>query len=77
MAAVVAIGEEVSVLELLGSLLFWEVVTVVGLASLVVVAFVWGRRPVAGRAGEILKERYARGEFSREEFERMRREIGA
>lgn len=68
--------------ELLGSLLFWEIVTlltVVGLASLVLVALVRGARvrtPAVGRADEILKERYARGELSREESERMRREIG-
>lgn len=32
-------------------------------------------RPEGGTALEILKERYARGEISREEYEQMRRDL--
>ena len=61
--------------------LFWG-----GLIALAVAA-VWaatrarrgggGEHRAPGRALEILQERYARGEVSREEFEQMRRDLSA
>ncbi len=58
-------------------LIFWVVVLVV---PILVVRLLWpgiGRGPAGGRdeALEILRQRYARGEISREEFERMQEEL--
>ena len=36
-----------------------------------------GQPPAGDRSLEILRERYARGEITREEFEAMRRDLGA
>ena len=38
-------------------------------------AFTGGERPTGGQALEILRERYARGELSREQFEQMKRDV--
>ncbi len=59
-------------------LLFWALI-IVGVVAL----FRWafgrsgpsGRPERGGRALEILKERYAKGELTREQFEAMRRDI--
>jgi putative membrane protein len=57
-----------------GMFLFW-VLVIVG----VVLAIRWlvtqGREPRVDRALEILRERYARGDISREEFEARRRDL--
>ncbi|MDA8187799.1 MAG: SHOCT domain-containing protein [Dehalococcoidales bacterium] len=60
-------------------LLFW-VLVIAGVVSLVVWLFQQGRpretgAAPGGRALDILRERYARGEITREEFERMRRDL--
>jgi putative membrane protein len=63
---------------LLFMLLFWALV-IAGIVALVRWAFGWsgfgGRAMRGGRALDILKERYARGELTREQFEAMRRDI--
>jgi putative membrane protein len=60
------------------SLLFWLLV-LAGLALLVASAFRQVQpgvdRTAASRALEILKERYARGEITREQYEQMRRDL--
>ena len=59
-------------------LLFWGLVLV---AVVLAVRWLWqagGRKDTAGRpnrAMDILKERYARGEIDKEEFEAMKRDI--
>lgn len=57
---------------------FW-VLAILGLVSLVRLALRRGRpgqeREAPQTALEILKVRYARGELTREEFERMKREL--
>lgn len=60
-------------------MLFW-VLIIAGVGLLVVWLFRQGQ-PAVGPTGEtraldILRERYARGEINREEFERMRRDLG-
>lgn len=56
----------------LGMLLFWGLI--VGVA-------VWAFRQFTGRRGEdpleIVRQRYARGEISREEYEQLRQDLGA
>lgn len=56
-------------------ILFW--VVVIGAVALLVRALLTGRggQPEGGSAIDILKKRYARGEISREEFERLKGEI--
>ncbi|MCL5265824.1 MAG: SHOCT domain-containing protein [Chloroflexi bacterium] len=57
---------------------FW-VSIVVGIIALVVWLFQQGRPteagPGAGLALDILRERYAKGEITREQFEQMRRDL--
>lgn len=59
-------------------ILFWALV-IVGIIALLRWAFGGsgaGRRALGGgRALEILKERYAKGELTREQFEAMRRDL--
>ena len=49
------------------------------LAAAYGVKWVWGQRPsgitVQESASDILKKRYARGEISKEDFERLKKEI--
>ena len=64
--------------------LFW-VLVLGGLIALILLAvFAWGRsrtgqsgetRASSDRAIEILKERYARGEITKEQYEQMRRDL--
>ncbi len=65
---------------LLFMLLFWALV-ILGIIGLVRWAFGWSgpgsRAAAGGRALEILKERYAKGELTREQFEAMRRDLEA
>jgi putative membrane protein len=61
-------------------LLFW-----LALVAGIVVLVVWAVRQAGSRprdergpdAVEILRQRYARGELSREQFEQMKRDLGA
>lgn len=61
-------------------ILFWALI-ILGIVALVRWAFGWsvgsGRAVGGGRALEILKERYAKGELTREQFEAMRRDLEA
>jgi len=61
----------------LGMALFWVLVAVVVVYLLR--AFSQGQAPghKDGQAMEILRERYAKGEIGREEFEARRRDLGA
>ncbi len=63
---------------LLFMLLFW-VLVLAGIIALLGWTFGWsgpGSRAAGGRlALEILKERYAKGELTREQFEAMRRDL--
>ena len=54
--------------------LFW-ILVILGIVVLVKWLAGGGPSRVEGRALEILKERYARGELTREEFERMKRDV--
>ncbi len=51
------------------------VLTVIGMAGSVIMARFMPRRP--SRSLEILRERYARGEISEEQFDEMRRHLAA
>ena len=53
---------------------FW-VVVIVGLVALVRWLSLQGRAPRADAALDILRERYARGEINREEFEAKKRDL--
>ena len=57
-------------------MLFWFILAA-AIVSLVVWAIVRGATQTRGAAGaeDVLRERYARGEISREEFERMRDDL--
>jgi putative membrane protein len=61
-------------------ILFWALI-VAGIIALIRWAFGWsgaGGRAVGGsRAIDILKERYAKGELTRDQFEAMRRDLEA
>ena len=63
-----------------GMMLFW-LVPIAGVVGLLVWLFRGGTPAAAGptgsgmRAEEILKERYARGEITREEYDQMRRDL--
>ncbi|MBI3007862.1 MAG: SHOCT domain-containing protein [candidate division NC10 bacterium] len=60
-------------------LLFWALVAL-AIIGLVRWAFGWsgpGSRAAGGRALDILKERYAKGELTREQFEAVRRDLEA
>ena len=65
---------------LLFMLLFW-VLVLAGIIALVRWTFGWSgpgsRAAAGGLALEILKERYAKGELTREQFEAMRRDLEA
>jgi len=58
-------------------LVFWALV----IGGIVFLLRSWWPQGMRGRSGdtalEILRERYARGELSREQFEEMRRDLGA
>lgn len=55
--------------------LFW-ILVVLGIVVLAKWLAGGGPPRVEGRALEILKERYAKGELTREQFEQMKRELG-
>jgi putative membrane protein len=61
------------------ALSFWGLMTVVAMAAVVLlIRRLWGAAKEVegtGRALSILRERYARGELTREQFEQMRRDI--
>lgn len=63
------------IVMMLGMLLFWAAVI-----TAIVVGVRWltreGREPRADSALGILRERYARGDISREEFEQRRQDLG-
>lgn len=63
----------------IGMVLFW-ILLIAAIVVLVKVVSGGGaatERRQAGTALDILKERYARGEIEREEFEQKRRDLGA
>lgn len=55
--------------------LFW-ILVVLGIVVLVKWLAAGGPPRAEGRSLEILKERYAKGELTREQFEQMKRELG-
>jgi putative membrane protein len=59
---------------------FWILLIIVIVAVIVTLARPGGRLPFGGQQGQtaldILKERYARGEIDREEYEQKRRDLG-
>lgn len=64
-------------LGMVSMLLFWVLLII---AAAVVIRYVWGTGVSSERlqektALEILKERYARGEIGREEFEQKKRDL--
>jgi len=63
----------------IGMVLFWILLigAIVVLVKVVSGGGVATERRQAGTALDILKERYARGEIEREEFEQKRRDLGA
>jgi len=61
-------------------MLLWWVLIVLGIAVLAKWLFTSGPRHQAGAGAsalEILKERYARGEIGKDEFEQKKRDLGA
>jgi putative membrane protein len=59
--------------------IFWIlliVLAVVGIAAIVKPGERWGSAPREHSALDILKERYARGEIDRDEYEQKRRDLG-
>jgi len=67
----------VMVVMLLGVLLFWAAV-VLGLVALArwVAGLPWGHREEESDALEVAQRRYARGEITREEYQRLLDELG-
>lgn len=62
----------------LGMLVSFVLLLLLAAALVALIRYVWTKTGSSGGRGsalEILKERYARGELSREEFQRMRQEI--
>ena len=60
-------------------MLLWWVLIILGIAVLAKWLFAGGaqeRRGSGGNALEILKERYARGEIGKDEFEQKKRDLG-
>lgn len=60
-------------------MLLWWVLIILGIAVLAKLLFGAGsqdRHGAGGNALEILKERYARGEIGKEEFEQKKRDLG-
>ena len=60
-------------------MLLWWVLIILGIVVLAKWIFGGsksGDRETGGRALEVLKERYARGEIDREEFDQKKRDIG-
>jgi putative membrane protein len=59
---------------------FWILLIIVIVAVIVALARSGGHLPFGGQQGQtaldILKERYARGEIDREEYEQKRRDLG-
>ena len=64
-------------MRLLGVLLFWAAV-VLGLVALVrwTAGLPWGHREEESDALEVARRRYARGEITREEYQRLHDELG-
>jgi putative membrane protein len=61
-------------------MLLWWALIILGIVVLVKWLFAGSRggsRAAGGQALEILKERYARGEIGKEEFEQKKRDLGA
>ena len=56
-------------------MLLWWVLIVLGIVVLVKWLAGGGRPHHGGRALEVLKERYARGEIGKEEFEQKKRDL--
>jgi uncharacterized membrane protein len=61
---------------MLGMFLFW-VLVLVGVMLAIRWLVAQGREPRADRALEVLRERYARGDITREEFETRKRDLTA
>ncbi|MDO8717855.1 MAG: SHOCT domain-containing protein [Polaromonas sp.] len=61
--------------------LLWWAFIVLAIVALVRLSFGWGprgfRRPEEDRALAILRERFARGEIDKAEFEERKRDLGA
>lgn len=62
------------------SMLLWWALIILGIAVLIkwlIGGSARGERASSGRALEILKERYARGEIGKDEFEQKKRDLSA
>jgi putative membrane protein len=57
---------------------FWWILVIVAVGVVVALAARRGERAPGGESAlDVLKRRYARGEVNREEFEQMKRDLGA